>query len=148
MGFFGLSGKGQNSSNNNLEKSLIGILVKDIMSKQLITASSSTTVYQISKMMEQGIGAVLVKKDSATIGIITDRDFAIKVAANKYPLDTPVEKIASVPLQTIGSNESILDAAKQMSSKKIRKLAVVEDDIVVGIITSSDLVHQFSKIKK
>lgn len=148
MGFFGLSGKGQNSSNNNLEKSLIGILVKDIMSKQLITASSSTTVYQISKMMEQGIGAVLVKKDSATIGIITDRDFAIKVAANKYPLDTPVEKIASVPLQTIGSNESILDAAKQMSSKKIRKLAVVENDIVVGIITSSDLVHQFSKIKK
>lgn len=148
MGFFGLSGKGQNSSNNNLEQSLIGILVKDIMSKQLITASSSTTVYQISKMMEQGIGAVLVKKDSATIGIITDRDFAIKVAANKYPLDTPVEKIASIPLQTIGSNESILDAAKQMSSKKIRKLAVVENDIVVGIITSSDLVHQFSKIKK
>ena len=148
MGFFGLSGKGQNSSNNNLEKSLIGIMVKDIMSKQLITAPSSTTVYQISKMMEQGIGAVLVKKDSATIGIITDRDFAIKVAANKYPLDTPVEKIASIPLQTIGSNESILDAAKQMSSKKIRKLAVVEDDIVVGIITSSDLVHQFSKIKK
>ena len=148
MGFLGLSGKGQNSSNNNLEKPLIEILVKDIMSKQLITASSSTTVYQISKMMEQGIGAVLVKKDSVTIGIITDRDFAIKVAANKYPLDTPVEKIASIPLQTIGSNESILDAAKQMSSKKIRKLAVVEDDIVVGIITSSDLVHQFSKIKK
>lgn len=148
MGFLGLSGKGQNTSNNNSEKPLIGILVKDIMSKQLITASSSTTVYQISKMMEQGIGAVLVKKDSATIGIITDRDFAIKVAANKYPLDTPVEKIASIPLQTIGSNESILDAAKQMSSKKIRKLAVVEDDAVVGIITSSDLVHQFSKIKK
>lgn len=148
MGFFGLSGKGQNSSNNNLEQSMIGILVKDIMSKQLITATSSTTVYQISKMMEQGIGAVLVKKDSATIGIITDRDFAIKVAANKYSLDTPVEKIASIPLQTIGSNESILDAAKQMSSKKIRKLAVVEDNMVVGIITSSDLVYQFSKFKK
>ena len=148
MGFFGLSGKEPNSSNDNLEKSLIGILVKDIMSKQLINAPSSTTIYQISKMMEQGIGAVLVKKDSATIGIITDRDFAIKVAANKYPLDTQVEKIASIPLQTIGSNESILNAAKQMSSKKIRKLAVVEDYVVIGIITSSDLVHQFSKINK
>jgi len=148
MGFFGLSGKEPNSSNDNLEKSLIGILVKDIMSKQLITAPSSTTIYHISKMMEQGIGAVLVKKDSVTIGIITDRDFAIKVAANKYPLDTPVEKIASIPLQTIGSNESILNAAKQMSSKKIRKLVVVEDNVVIGIITSSDLVHQFSKIKK
>ena len=148
MGFFGLSGKEPNSSNDNLEKSLIGILVKDIMSKQLITAPSTTTIYHISKMMEQGIGAVLVKKDSVTIGIITDRDFAIKVAANKYPLDTQVEKIASIPLQTIGSNESILNAAKQMSSKKIRKLVVVEDNVVIGIITSSDLVHQFSKIKK
>ena len=148
MGFFGLSGKESNSSNDNLEKSLIGILVKDIMSKQLITAPSTTTIYHISKMMEQGIGAVLVKKDSAPIGIITDRDFAIKVAANKYPLDTQAEKITSIPLQTIGSNESILNAAKQMSSKKIRKLAVVEDNVVIGIITSSDLVHQFSKIKK
>ncbi|PJB98100.1 MAG: signal transduction protein, partial [Nitrosopumilales archaeon CG_4_9_14_0_8_um_filter_34_10] len=62
------------------------------MSKKLITTPYSTTVYQISKMMEQGIGAVLVKKDSATVGIITDRDFAIKIVANKYPLDTPVEK--------------------------------------------------------
>ncbi|PIW34679.1 MAG: signal transduction protein [Nitrosopumilales archaeon CG15_BIG_FIL_POST_REV_8_21_14_020_33_23] len=118
------------------------------MSKKLITTPYSTTVYQISKMMEQGIGAVLVKKDSATVGIITDRDFAIKIVANKYPLDTPVEKIASFPLQMIGPNESILDAANQMSSKKIRKLAVSENNIVVGIITSSDIVKQLARIKK
>lgn len=147
MGFFGLSGKGQNSSNNNLEQSMIGILVKDIMSKQLITATYSTTVYQISKMMEQGIGAVLVKKDSIPIGIITDRDFAIKIMANKYPSDTPVGKVASMPLQTIGPNESILDAANQMSSKKIRKLVVVENNKVVGIMTSTDLTNQLSRIK-
>lgn len=134
--------------NNNLKKDLSEILVKDVMSKQLITAPSSTTIYQISKMMEQGIGAVLVKNESTTIGIITDRDSAIKIVANKYPLDTPVGKITSTPLQTIGPNESILDAAKQMSTKKIRKLAVVEDTKVVGIITSSDLVNQLSAIKR
>ena len=136
------------SVNNNLKKDLSKILVKDIMSKQLITAPSSTTVYQISKMMEQGIGAVLIKENSIPIGIITDRDFAIKIVANKYPLDTPVGKIASTPLQTIDPNESILDAAKQMSSKKIRKLAVVEDTKIVGIITSSDLVNQLSANKR
>ncbi|MFB5606264.1 MAG: cyclic nucleotide-binding/CBS domain-containing protein [Nitrosarchaeum sp.] len=147
MGLFSMSGKdGKAVSKNTSEKTLAKILVKDIMSKQLITAPASTTVHQISKMMEQGIGAVLVKKDSAPIGIITDRDFAIKIAANKYPLDTPVEKIASIPLQTIAANKSLLDAAKQMSSKKIRKLAVVEDTKVVGIITSSDLVNQFSTL--
>ena len=134
-------------NNNKLEKYLSEILVKDVMSKQLIVAQSSTTVYQISKMMEQGIGAVLVKKDSIPMGIITDRDFAIKIMANKYPPDTPVGKVASMPLQTIGSNESILDAAKQMSSKKIRKLVVVENTKVVGIITSTDLTNQLSLIK-
>lgn len=136
------------SESNSIEKTLAKIQVKDIMSKKLITTPYSTTVYQISKMMEQGIGAVLVKKDSATVGIITDRDFAIKIVANKYPLDTPVEKIASFPLQMIGPNESILDAANQMSSKKIRKLAVSENNIIVGIITSSDIVKQLARIKK
>lgn len=131
------------NSKNNLSK----ILVKDIMSKQLITASSYTTVYQISKMMEQGIGSVLIKIDSTTTGIITDRDFAIKIAANKFSLDTQVGKIASVPLQTIDSNQSILDAAKYMSSKKIRKIAVVDDGKVIGIVTSSDLVDQLSMLR-
>jgi CBS domain-containing protein len=133
--------------NNKLEKDLSEILVKDVMSKQLIITPSTTTVYQISKMMEQGIGAVFVKKDSIPIGIITDRDFAIKIMVNKYPSDTPVGQVASMPLQTIGPNESILDAAKQMSSKKIRKLAVIENNKVIGIITTTDLTNQLSLIK-
>ena len=148
MGLFGKDKSEKSSSNNDLEKVLSNILVKDVMSKKLITAPPSTTVHQISKMMEQGIGSVLVKKDSDTMGIITDRDFAIKIVANKLSLDTPVEKIASFPLQTIGSNESILDAANQMSTKKIRKLAVIEDAKVVGIITASDLIKQLSAVRK
>ena len=144
-----LLGKPKKTFVNNiqLERDLSETLVRDVMSKQWIVAQSSTTVYQISKMMEQGIGAVLVKKDSIPIGIITDRDFAIKIAANKYPSDTPVGKVASMPLQTIGPNESILDAANQMSSKKIHKLAVVENNKVIGIITSTDLTNQLSLIK-
>jgi len=143
-----LFGKPSSLSEHDLEKTLSKTLVKDVMSKQLIIAHSLTTIYQIAKMMEQGIGAILVKNDSTPIGIITDRDFAIKIAANKYPLDTPVGKIASMPLQTIGPNESILDAVRKMSSKKIRKLAVVEDVKVIGIITSTDVVNRLSMIKK
>jgi len=125
------------------------ILVRDIMSKALITVDSSTTIYQVAKMMEQGrLGSILVKKDDSPQGIITDRDFAIKIAVNKYPPDTPVHKVASYPLQTINSNESILAAADSMSAKKIRKLVVVEDSKVVGIITSTDLVNQLAKMKK
>ena len=128
------------------EKSLSEILVKDIMTKALISVEPGTTVFQVAKMMEQGgIGAILVKKDGTTSGIITDRDFAIKIATQKLPLETPVDKVTSYPLQTINSSETILAAADQMSSKKIRKLAVVEDGKIVGIITSTDLVNQLAK---
>jgi CBS domain-containing protein len=130
----------------NLEKSLSKILVRDIMSNSLISADPSTTVYQIAKLMEKGgVGAIIVKKDNIPAGIITDRDFAIKIASQKYPLDTPVHKVASYPLQTINANESILVAADLMSSKKIRKLAVVENEKVVGIVTSTNLVNQLAK---
>jgi signal-transduction protein with cAMP-binding, CBS, and nucleotidyltransferase domain len=123
-------------------------LVRDLMTKALISVDPTTTLNQISKMMEQGgMGSILVKKDGIPSGIITDRDFAIKIAAHGVSLDTPVEKIASFPLLTINSTDSILDAAKIMSDKKIRKLAVVEAGTVVGIITSTDLVNQIQKEK-
>lgn len=131
-----------------MKKDLSDVLVSDVMTKELVFVESSTTAYQAAKMMEQGgIGAIIIKKDGSPSGIITDRDFAIKIAVNKYPFDTPVHKIASYPLQTIGPNESIVAAADFMSAKKIRKLIVVNGGKVVGIITSTDLVNQMAKMK-
>ena len=133
-------------SSENSGKSLSETLVKDIMTKAIISVDSKATVFQVAKMMEQGgIGAVLVKKDGVTSGIITDRDYAIKIAVDKLSMDTPAEKVASFPLITVSPNDSIKSAADLMSSKKIRKLAVVEDSKVIGIITSSDLVTQLAK---
>ena len=123
------------------------VLVKDIMTRVLISVPPSTTVFQIAKMMEHGgIGAIIVKEGNVPKGIITDRDFAIKIAVNKYPLDTPVGKVASYPIQTINANELLLIAADIMCIKKIRKLVVVDDGKVVGIITSTDIVNQLSKL--
>ena len=122
------------------------ILIKDIMSKSLISVNPATTSLQVAKMMEQaGIGAVLVRDNEINVGIVTDRDFATKIAANNLPFETPVEKIMSSPLVTINQNESISTAAKMMTEKKIRKLAVSENEIIVGLITSTDLVNQLAK---
>ena len=122
------------------------ILVKDIMSKSLISVNPATTSLQVAKMMEQaGIGAVLVRANEINVGIVTDRDFATKIAANNLPFETPVEKIMSSPLVTINQNESISTAAKMMTDKKIRKLAVSENGNIVGLITSTDLVNQLAK---
>ena len=133
---------------DTLEKMFSETMVKDVMTKALVSVDPATTLNQISKMMEQGgMGSILVKKDGTPSGIITDSDFAIKIAAHGVSLDTAVDKIASFPLLTINSTDSILDTAKVMSDKKIRKLAVVEEGKVVGIITSTDLVNQLSSKK-
>ncbi len=122
------------------------IHVQDIMARALITVNTSTTVLQIAKMMEQGgIGAIIVKENGNPVGIVTDRDFATKIAANNLPFDTPAKKIMSSPLITINHNEPISAAAEIMTSKKIRKLAVTENGNIVGIITSTDLVTQLAK---
>ncbi len=122
------------------------ILVRDIMSKALISVNLTTPAFLIANMMELAeIGAVLVKENGVHVGIITDRDFATKIAANNLPFDTPVEKIMSSPLITINHKEPLSVAAKMMSHKKVRKLAVADKGKIVGLITSTDLVNQITK---
>ena len=122
------------------------ILVTDIMTKALISVNPTTTAFQVAKMMEQGgIGAIIVKENEIPIGIVTDRDFATKIASNNLSFDTAVEKVMSSPLITINHKEPISAAAEMMNTKKIRKLAVAEDGKIIGIITSTDLVRQLAK---
>ena len=122
------------------------ILVKDIMTKVIISVNTETTVFQVAKMMEQsGIGAVLVKKDGHLSGIITDRDYATKIVSHNLSSDTSVETVMSSPLVTINYDESISAAAQRMTTKKIRKLAVTDNGNIVGLVTSTDLVTQLTK---
>lgn len=122
------------------------ILIKDIMTRALISVNLATTSFQIAKMMEQGgIGAIIVKENENPVGIITDRDFATRIAANSLPFETPAGKIMSSPLITISGDSPISAAAEMMSSKRIRKLAVTENNRIVGIVTSTDLVNQLAK---
>ena len=120
--------------------------VKDIMKKNLIFVNPTTTAFQIAKMMEQGgISAIFVKEKETFVGIVTDRDFATKITVNNLPFDTPAEKIMTSPLITINQNEPISAAAELMTNKKIRKLAVLDNDEIVGILRSIDLVKYLSK---
>ncbi len=119
--------------------------VKQIMNNSVVSVDSSITATDAAKMMEDtGVGAVIVLENSVPIGIVTDRDFAIKIAAHSYPLDTPVRRIMSSPLISIDPNSDLWVASDLMSTRKIRKLPVIDDDKVVGIITSSDLVKHIA----
>ncbi len=121
------------------------ICVRDIMTKNVISVDASVSANQAAKMMEDtGVGSIIVTEKNTPVGIITDRDFAIKVAAHAYPLHTPVKKIMSSPLYSITPGESVWMIADFMATRGVRKLPVIDDDKVVGIVTATDIVNRFA----
>ena len=116
--------------------------IADVMSKSVISVDASVTVNEAAKMMEDAkVGAVIVMEDNAPVGIVTDKDFAVKIVAHAYPITTPVKQIMSSPLFSIRSDESVRTAADLMHDRKIRKMPVVDDGTVVGIVTATDIVN-------
>lgn len=130
---------------NAMEQDARKITVKDVMTKSVISVDSSINVNEAAKMMEDAkVGAVIVMEDNTPIGIVTDRDFAIKVVAHAYQITTPIKQIMSSPLIATIPDETVLMAADLMYTRDIRKLPVIENDQVVGIITFTDLVNQLA----
>ena len=129
-----------------MEQDAKSITVKDIMTKSVISVDSGITVNEAAKMMEDAkVGAVIVMENNTPVGIVTDRDFAVKIVAHAYQITTPVKQIMSSPLIATSPDETVLMAADLMYSRDIRKLPVIDNDKVVGIITATDLVNQLYK---
>ena len=119
--------------------------VKQIMNDSVVSVDSSVSATDVAKMMEDtGVGAVIVLETNTPVGIVTDRDFAVKIAAHSYPIDTPIRRIMSSPLISIDPNSDLWIASDLMSTRNVRKLPVIDNDKVVGIITSSDLVKHIA----
>ena len=119
--------------------------VKEIMNNSIVSVDSSVTATDAAQMMEDtGVGAVVVLEKNMPIGIVTERDFVIKIAAHSYPIDTPIRRLMSSPLIFIDPNSDLWVASDLMSTRNVKKLPVIDDDRVVGIITSSDLVKHIA----
>ena len=118
------------------------ITIGDVMTKSVISVDSELTINETAKMMEDGkVGAVIVMENNLPVGIVTDRDFSVKVAAHAYQITEPIKKIMSSPLLSINSDEPVRIAADLMHERKIRKLPVIDDGKVIGIITATDIVN-------
>jgi len=116
--------------------------IADVMTKSVISVDASITVNEAAKMMEDAkVGAVIVMENNSPIGIVTDRDFSVKVVAHAYQITEPVKQIMSSPLFSINSDESVRIAADLMHDRGIRKLPVIDDGKVVGIVTATDIVN-------
>ena len=116
--------------------------VNQIMNKNVLTADKSVSLQEAAlKMTKLNIGCVIVTDDTKPLGILTERDFVTKVAAEGRPLFTEISEIMSSPLITIGPEETIWEASEMMKQKMIHKLPVKENEQVIGIVTTTDIVR-------
>ncbi len=117
------------------------IPVKEIMTREVCTVSKEESVLNVSrKMIECGVGSVVVLENSKPVGIVTERDIILKVVSrNKVPSEVTAEEIMNYPLISVTPETSAREAGRIMLKKGIRRLPVVNGDELVGIITDTDL---------
>jgi CBS domain-containing protein len=120
--------------------------VKDLMTKSVIAIDANKTVIEAAALMSQNdVGDLVVMENNLPVGIVTERDFVRRVLAEGKSTSTKVSEVMSTPLRVIDQEAPIKEAARRMVSKKIRRLPVVKDNKLVGIITAADFARHLSK---
>ncbi|HQI02530.1 MAG TPA: CBS domain-containing protein [Deltaproteobacteria bacterium] len=118
------------------------MLLKDIMTKNPEEVPVIESVMDAAeKMKELNVGAIPVFKNDKVVGIVTDRDIAIRaVAEGKDPKDTPVMDIMSRNIISCPENTDLKDAAHIMEQNKVRRLIVTDQSgKAVGIVSLGDI---------
>lgn len=114
--------------------------IQDIMSTDCITVSPQDNIYEIAvKMKQNDIGFIPVVEGRKLIGVVTDRDLVIRGYAEKHSGSTAVEEVISKDVTTVEPGISVDEAAKLMARQKIRRLPVVSNGELVGVVAIADM---------
>ncbi|MFC7328655.1 CBS domain-containing protein [Marinactinospora rubrisoli] len=118
--------------------------VRDIMSSDLATIPPQASLSDAAKVMrDRDIGDVIITDGDRIKGMVTDRDIVVRcVAAGKDLAHERVADACSSELATIGPDAEQEEAVRLMRDKHVRRLPVVENDRVVGIVSIGDLARQ------
>jgi signal-transduction protein with cAMP-binding, CBS, and nucleotidyltransferase domain len=120
--------------------------VDDFMTKNVVTADGETSVINIAKTMgRERIGSVIITRKGEPFGIFTERDLLTTFLAKGKALFAEVGPECSQPLIVIPAGTSVHRTAAIMALKHIRRLPIVKNDKLVGIITARDLVEAYAK---
>ncbi len=122
--------------------------VRDIMNKDVVTATADTTIGQVAKLMaDKDVGSVVIVEGGKPVGIVTDRDLVIDHLAKGHTQDHAVREAVSgggplSGLVTVKPDLDILEAAQELGRHKVGRLPVVEGDRLVGLVSAGDLAKQ------
>lgn len=113
--------------------------VKDLMCSNLIVCDINSSLDKIANVMKKyDVGFIPITNKNKIVGVLTDRDIITRIIANS---DNKIEGYLTTSLITIKSDEEINKALILMTKHKIKRLLVIEDDKLVGIISLSDLLN-------
>jgi len=117
-------------------------VVSDIMN-ELITIEGSRSVKEASeRMLEKGIGSIVVTEEGSPVGIVTKSDLLGRVIVKcRDPRDCRIGEIMSSPLISIDKNTPILDAMRELRNRKVRRLLVSDGEKIVGIVSEYDMIN-------
>jgi CBS domain-containing protein len=125
------------------------VVVRQIM-RTIISIDSKARVKDAARLMvEKHIGSLVANRDGLPFGIVTERDLMEKIAAEGVdPNKMTVSEVMTAPLTTIDASASIVDAARRMVEKQVKRLVVTDQDKIVGIVTQTDLVSHMTDFQK
>jgi signal-transduction protein with cAMP-binding, CBS, and nucleotidyltransferase domain len=100
-------------------------------------------------MVDKRIGSLIANRDGLPFGIVTERDMVEKIVATAAdPSKTSVAEIMTAPLVTIDAAAPLIDAARRMVEKQVKRLVVTEHDRIIGIVSQTDLVQSMNDFQK
>jgi CBS domain-containing protein len=118
--------------------------------RTIVSIDSKARVKEAARLMiEKGIGSLIANRDGLPFGIVTERDLMEKIAAEGVdPTKMTVSEVMTAPLTTVDAGSSIVDAARRMVEKRVKRLVVTDQDKIVGIVTQTDLVSHMTDFQK
>lgn len=118
--------------------------------KEVYSVPSTITVYEaLGVMSEKNIGAILIIEDTVLKGILSERDYARKIALKaKSSKKTFVYEIMEENVVTVKPSDKLEYCMELMDAKRVRHLPVIENNVIIGIISISDVVKSIIEIQK
>ena len=114
--------------------------VSGIMAKSVLTLQASTPIQQVAKLMsDRRVSSAVITENGSLSGIVTDRDLRVRCVAKGLSVSEPVSTIMTVDPKTLSAQSTIFDATLAMTQLGVHHIPVVEDDHLVGVVTTSDL---------
>ena len=122
--------------------------VSEVMNRSVQIARSNQTICEAARMMaDYDVGALPVGGDDGLMGIITDRDIAIRAVALGRSPDTSIKDVMSDEVLFCMENDDLDDVADQMADEKVRRLPVLDSEgTLIGIVSLGDLAQTKVKI--